>query len=178
MTTAAREWAAFVALARPALVLSGLTLTLDPGETTGWALWEGIELHSCGQWPTPSPEDLADAVHALAAVHYLARLLYEEYRVRGNKYKEHVGSEVVTIQHIGAIKVVASELSVPLFKQSAGMAKGFATDSKLRRWGLYQVGLRHANDAIRHGCYWILFASGKSDPRRRQVHAVGGLSDG
>lgn len=165
------SWAAFLELARPALVLDGYTLCLDPGETTGWSLWDGPEMAECGQWATPSPDILADAIFALDAVYRLDRIVYEEYRVRGNKYKEHVGSEVVTIQHIGAIKVVASEsnIDVPVFKQGAGIAKNFATDTKLRRWGLYQVGMRHANDSIRHGVYWILFASGKSDPRHRSV---------
>lgn len=167
-----QPWAEFVERARPHLVLAGYTLCLDPGETTGWALFEGTGLRAWGQWPTPEPSDLVDSIYALPMFDnsedpMLERIVYEEYRVRGNKYKEHVGSEVVTIQHIGAIKVVASELAMPLFKQSAGMAKGFATDAKLRRWGLYQTGLRHANDAIRHGCYWILFASSRKPVGRR-----------
>jgi hypothetical protein len=107
----------------------------------------------------------------LAAVHYLDLILFEEYRVRGNKFKEHVGSEVVTIQNIGAVKVVADELAVPLAKQSAGMAKGFATDAKLRRWGLWQTNQRHANDAVRHGVYYLLF---KYAPEKRS-HAVADL---
>lgn len=164
-----QPWATFVKKARPNLVLEGLTLTLDPGETTGWALWRGLDLERCGQWATPEPDMLVDEINTLEIVLKLtlSRIVYEEYRVRGNKYKEHVGSEVVTIQHIGAIKVVAAELGVPIFKQSAGMAKGFATDRKLRQWGLYQTGLRHANDAIRHGVYWILFASEKKPVGRR-----------
>jgi hypothetical protein len=115
-----------------------------------------------------SPEELADTIHALAAVHYLDAVVYEEYRIRGNKAREHIGSEVITIQHIGAIKVVASELGVKLVKQSAGMAKSFATDTKLRRWGLYQVGMRHANDAVRHGCYYLLFNFGRVEPHPRR----------
>jgi hypothetical protein len=164
-----RDWEHFLHTARPTLDLEavGHVLCLDPGETTGWALWEAGLLADCGQWATPSPDVLADAI---AAVYYngdgrgpgLARIVYEEYRIRGNKAKEHVGSEVVTIQHVGAIKVVASELAVPLWKQSAGMAKGFATDEKLRRWDLWQPNLRHANDAIRHGVYYHLFVAGRS----------------
>lgn len=166
---AARDltWAAFVKVARPALELDGFTLCLDPGETTGWALFHGTDFITCGQWVTPDPASMASEMKAQRAVWGLDRIVFEEYRVRGNKYKEHVGSEVVTIQNIGAIHVVADELGIPTFKQSAGIAKAFATDSKLRRWGLYQVGKRHANDAIRHGCRWILFASGRKPVGRR-----------
>ena len=140
---------------------------MDPGETTGWALFRHGQLQAWGQWPTPGPADLADSIYALTAeAGPLSRLVYEEYRVRGNKFNEHVGSEVVTIQHIGAIKVVADELGVPLTKQTAGMAKGFATDAKLRNWGLYQRGLKHANDAIRHGVYYLLFAYGRRLPNQ------------
>jgi hypothetical protein len=166
-------WASFLRTARPSLDadLVGHVLCLDPGETTGWALFEKGLLRECGQWQTSQPAILADEISNLNARHFahgkanLDLIVYEEYRVRGNKFKEHVGSEVVTIQHIGAIKVVASELDIPLVKQTAGMAKGFAIDSKLRRWGLYQTGQRHANDAIRHGCYYLLFAAGRTLPR-------------
>jgi hypothetical protein len=149
--------------------LVGHVLTLDPGETTGWALFDKGQLVEGGQWRTLSPAILADRIaEVIGEVPNLSLIVYEEYRVRGNKFKEHVGSEVVTIQHIGAIKVVADELGIPLVKQTAGMAKGFATDAKLRRWGLYQPNQRHFVDAIRHGCYWLLFAAGRTRPHEEQ----------
>lgn len=152
-------------MARPGLDWSGSILCLDPGETTGWALFEGIALADCGQWPTPEPQLLAENIQHLAEIYTLERIVYESYRIRGNKIREHIGSEVVTIQHIGAIKVVADERGIPTTAQTAGMAKGFATDTKLRRWGLYQSNHRHANDSIRHGVYWLLFYAGRKDPR-------------
>jgi hypothetical protein len=161
-----RAWLFFLKVARPRTEPEefGHVLCLDPGETTGWALFVYGELVGFGQWPTTDPAVLADCVAEVARTSPLSRIVYEEYRVRGNKFKEHVGSEVLTIQHVGAIKVVADELGLPLTKQTAGMAKGFATDTKLRRWGLYQRGLRHANDAIRHGVYWLLFAAARKEP--------------
>lgn len=156
-------WLPFLQRSRPNLDLEslGLVLCLDPGETTGWASFVLGDFSDCGQIDTPEPGDLYSFIEVIHLELGLDRLLYEEYRVRGNKFKEHVGSEVVTIQHIGAIKTAASVYSIPLAKQSAGMAKGFATDRKLRQWGLYQPNKRHANDAIRHGVYWHLFASGR-----------------
>lgn len=177
------RWIDFLSRARPRVEWdeAGAILCLDPGETTGWAIFDRGQLDSCGQWATPTPVEMALFVRESEILPYafvvgeqgevqparrgLGLILFEEYRVRGNKYKEHVGSEVVTIQHIGAIKVVAAELGIATAKQSAGMAKGFATDTKLRRWGLYQTGQRHANDAIRHGCHYLLF---KHAPERRE----------
>lgn len=36
----------------------------------------------------------------------------------------------------------------------AGLAKTFADDVKLAAWGFDAPGMRHAKDAIRHGCYF------------------------
>lgn len=189
-------WLDFLVRNRPSVNWQevGLVLCLDPGETTGWARFIEGRLLDWGQEPTgQSPGLMAELIRRLSAefewwpgypelnlpdwgygnraTYTPSRIVYEEYRVRGNKFREHVGSEVVTIQHIGAIKVVADELSVPLSKQTASMAKGFATDRHLKAWGLYQVGRKHSNDAIRHGVYWHLFAAG-----RKPVHrSTGGL---
>lgn len=151
-----RDWLSFLAVARPKADWTsvGRILCLDPGETTGWAVFEAGVLDSCGQRSTKHPAEIADLIRETLD---LDLLVFELYRIRGNKARQHIGSEVLTIQHIGAIKVVADELEIPIVGQSAGQAKGFATDVKLRRWGLYQSNLRHANDAIRHGCYWHLF---------------------
>lgn len=151
---------------------------LDPGETTGWARFVAGDLIDCGQEATDGPAAMAEAVRELLETmqdsdRRADRIVYEEYRIRGNRAKEHIGSEVITIQNIGAIKVVADELGVPVTKQGAGLAKGFATDTKLRHWGLYQPGMRHSNDAIRHGIYYLLFGFG-----RKRVHGSGGQRSG
>lgn len=159
------SWDEFIKLARPLTKWSevGHVLCLDPGETTGWALFEDGWLESCGQEPTGTePALTADFVERVHEEVDLRHIVYEEYRIRGNKAQQHIGSEVVTIQHIGVIRATADRLGIPLTKQAAGLAKGFADDSKLRRWGLYQVGQRHSNDAIRHGVYYHLFTAGRT----------------
>ena len=86
-----------------------------------------------------------------------ARIVMEDYRVYGHKSEQHVGSQVVTVQYIGIFKLIAEQLKIPVYLQMAWQAKQFQTDEKLRAWGLYQVAHKHANDAIRHGCYFYLF---------------------
>jgi len=85
----------------------------------------------------------------------------ENYRVYEHRKEQHVGSEVVTIQYIGVVKLACQMFFVPLILQMAWQAKGFQTDAKLKEWGLYQVAMKHANDAIRHGCYYYLFHKAK-----------------
>lgn len=171
------QWAEFLKQARPQTNWSevGLCLCLDPGETTGWAIFSQGQLVLCGQEHTgDEPALMAEFIHGiqesvLNSATYntgLEHIVYEEYRIRGNKALQHIGSEVVTIQHIGVIKATADQLGIPVTKQTAGQVKQFATDIHLRRWGLFQTGKRHANDAIRHGVYWLLFAGGRKPPTR------------
>jgi hypothetical protein len=133
----------------------GLTLCLDPGETVGWAVFnDGILEHS-GQFKvdTTSLTELVMFVTGISP----ARIVMENYRVYGHKTEQHAGSEVVTIQYIGIFKLIAEQMHIPVYLQMAWQAKGFATDSKLKAWGMYQVAHKHANDAIRHGVYFYLF---------------------
>lgn len=160
-----QDWLTFLRVARPDLDRSrlGWILTLDPGETTGWSSWHEGELVEVGQEVTgQNPGLMAEFIKAMDEQLVISRIVYEEYRIRSSTFKTHVGSPVVTIQHIGAIKVAADMLDIPIYAQTPGMAKGFATDQKLKRWGLYQTGMKHANDAVRHGIYHILFHSGRT----------------
>lgn len=49
----------------------------------------------------------------------------------------------------------ALEALVPVVPeyQTPSMAKGYATDERLREWGLWKVGSAHERDAIRHLAY-------------------------
>lgn len=40
--------------------------------------------------------------------------------------------------------------------QGAGIVKTFCNDEKLKGWGFWKVGERHARDAIRHGAYFLI----------------------
>lgn len=166
MVVESQPWLRFLERSRPSVDWQGVgpILCLDPGETTGWAIFEKGDLKEFGQEGTPDPPEMSAFLHAFIDMDLFEVVVYEEYRVRGNKFKEHVGSEVVTIQNIGAIKVVADEFNRDLVKQTASQAKAFANDSKLRHWGLHAKGLKHANDAIRHGVYYLLFKHGRSKP--------------
>lgn len=143
---------------RPALLL-----VFDPGETTGWALFNEEGLLKCGHLDTSDLSSIARELYAFIINHipldmsHNSLVLYENYRVYGHKRNQHVGSELHTTKLIGVIEAVCQMLNIPTYTQMAATAKPFCTDQKLREWGWFQTNKRHANDAIRHGAYYLLF---------------------
>lgn len=127
-------------------------LSVDPGETTGWCIFQHGRLTQAGQCP-------GDPVHLDNLITKINPdiIVCEEYRIYGWKAKRHAWSDVPTLRLIGGIQMICTQRNIPMVLQGAQQAKGFSKDEKLRAWGLYQVGQRHANDSIRHATYYLLF---------------------
>lgn len=130
-------------------------LALDPGLTTGWAFFERGILKKCGQCPGDDIR-LEQLIDLLKPTH----VAMEEYVLYPWASKQQAWSDFPVPQLIGVIKFVCRKRKIKVYMQGANLGKGFCTDAKLRSWNYYIVGKKHANDAIRHGCYWLLF--GKS----------------
>lgn len=141
---------------------AGRLLCFDPGETTGYAVFvaNGANkpvLEESGQLAT---KDVSDAFAILSQTFERVRpdwVVYENYLVYAWKAQDHSFSELVTPKVIGAIQIICGIRKMGYDTQMAGQAKGFVTDDKLKSWGLWKRGERHARDAIRHGIYWLLF---------------------
>lgn len=87
-----------------------------------------------------------------------ALVVFEDYKVYGWKTDQHAWSGLHTPRLIGALETLLGVVhGIPFHKQMAHVAKGFCTDEKLTQWGYYAKGQRHARDAVRHACYYILF---------------------
>ena len=134
-------------------------IALDPGETTGYAVFVGGELKQCGELDTETLKVGLPAIQELIDQSPIewCRIVYEDYRIYSWKTEQHTWSGLHTPKLIGGIEALAYVKGIPTFTQMAQVAKTFCTDEKLRTWGLYQKGQRHARDAIRHGCYYQLF---------------------
>jgi hypothetical protein len=130
---------------------------VDPGETCGWATFDELELIAAGQFPVRNLEEFDLFVTRSRP----DVMVIENYRVYASRAAQHVGSEVNTAQYIGILKFLASMYQVPVYLQMAHQAKGWVSDKRLHDLGLFQTGNRHANDAIRHGVYWLLFGHTK-----------------
>lgn len=127
-------------------------LSIDPGETTGWAKWQEHTPIQAGQFHT-SLNYLERLIHDSA----VSRIVIEDYIIYAHAANQHINSRVPTLRFIGAIELLAFQSQIPITYQLAAQAKQFCDDSKLMRWQLVQRGQPHATDAIRHGCYYVLF---------------------
>jgi hypothetical protein len=149
-----------------------LILCFDPGHTTGWACFQGTELIMSGQIDTTDITKATAEVSALINRNHVAAVVIEDYRVYKWRAKHHAGSDMLTTRVIGCIETLCIMNGISnIIKQPAHIAKGFCTDTRLKEWGFYVRGERHARDAIRHGCYFLLF--GAINKKQRQGMTVG-----
>jgi len=140
----------------------GCLLSLDPGHTTGYAVWhvtcEFVQLVEAGHLTTWVREDLTlQPLEDILRRYKIDHVVMETYQVYEWKSQDHSWSQVPTVQIIGGIKIILQQHKIPYSSQTAQVAKQFCTDDKLKQWGFYKVGFRHAVDAIRHGAYFLLF---------------------
>ena len=135
-------------------------LCLDPGFTTGVAVFKDGVLASWEQITTIvdgegvkwfNLYDLFDRIEP-------TQVVCEDYRIYAHKLEQHTFSGVDTLRLIGGIDSLCFLNRIPIAYQMATAAKGFCTDKKLQDWNYWQKGMKHSRDAIRHGCYYLIFS--------------------
>ncbi len=138
---------------------SDYLLSIDPGKTTGYAVFHNVTLTDSGQLKTPTIDETARGINELILQYKpgLKKVVVEDYRIYSWKAKDHTWSDLLTPRVIGCVETLCALSHIPLIKQSPQNAKQFVTDDRLREWELYVKGKVHARDAIRHGCYYLLF---------------------
>lgn len=158
-------------------------LAFDPGGSTGWALFWFPERNL---YTGDILDDLEfdngeiygeDDVQCRQIRPMLARhdgpLILEDFVLRQFRQDRDLLSPVRMISRIELLNesripravTKVEELNdahyqLPLFKQQPAMAKGTATDARMRSWGLWTPGKPHANDATRHCITFIRRARG------------------
>jgi hypothetical protein len=141
-------------------------IALDPGETTGVAIFNGDTTITVYQKETkevgPSFVWFLDLLEGgpkfpNLTMDVFAHIRCEDYRIYEWKSADHSWSQVHTLRWIGAIMAAAHWTSTPLSFCMAQHAKKFWTDEKLKHFGLYPTGLRHGKDALRHLLYYLLY---------------------
>lgn len=148
----------------------GRVLALDPGETTGWCLMQLVKGNSdvlraaevrpsycAGQVLTSPVEHAVTILTKLIDEQKPDHIVYEDYKVYAWKTKDHSWASLHTPQLIGTIRTIASQKGIPTSCEMAQQPKQFVTDEKLREWGIYLRGLKHARDAMKHAIYFLLF---------------------
>ena len=148
-------------------------LTLDPGGTTGWALFE-VDTKSLrsSELDTFLRDHIQQGQIGDNSEHH--RLLWsllhrvapdivvcERADNRGNEF-----FKFMAVEYIGIVKLyVKLNPSCILVLLGADQAKGWVTNDKLLRLLILCVPAtkwRHANDALRHLVYYLVFKTGKA----------------
>ena len=150
-------------------------LALDPGETTGWALFEQGRLAQQGEIEIPTFKDTridADHLWSLFIRWQPHVVVIEGYRVYAQKSKAHIWNALYTPKLIGYVEAICQSTPYGVDEYYIQMAstKQFCDDGKLKDWGYYLKGKRHSRDAVRHGCYWLLFF-GRSKEKRKEANS-------
>lgn len=153
-------------------------LALDPGGTTGYCLFRpalqmlpdrghlGPEEHHLDLW-----KFLADIYKATVGTPDKPEELHivcEQFEFRQTeRHRDFIN--YIPREYIGVVKLFyqttrSSQYLSPqtpqLHFQSAAQAKGFWTDEKIKKLGLWVPGQKHAMDATRHYLYYRVFTLG------------------
>lgn len=144
-------------------------LSVDPGDTTGWALWLDERLLESGQ--TPNWEFVDDVAHTLAVGAgdtpllpegpkgwaNLELLLIEDFVLYPWELRE--GNldfdSVETARVIGGLLTIARLADIPVVLQGADIKDGAIAGGAEALFVRPLHENRHANDAIMHGTYYV-----------------------
>ncbi|WP_293682889.1 hypothetical protein, partial [uncultured Phenylobacterium sp.] len=132
-------------------------LTIDPGETTGWALWKGVRLVHADQWPRLEHIDLVDGwlneppslLKVANEVLPLGAIVCENWQLYPDVMRTGAldYDECRTARAIGAYELLARQHNIKFITQGAAI-KGPAEEAGSRELYLSpQHEMRHANDA-------------------------------
>lgn len=152
------------------LAVPSVLLCIDPGETTGFAVFMNGVLCEYGQIETVSTDAKGDKKIQWGSLADLFIqfepdvVVCENYRIYAHKLERHSFSQVETLRLIGGIDQLCNspylaESVTPLYYAMAVQAKGFVTDDRLKEWDLWKSGMKHSRDAIRHGIYFLLITN-------------------
>lgn len=128
--------------------------SFDPGGTTGVAFFESGALRGTGRILEYNYLEMRQMLLKMKP----DMVVCEEYVLYPWARKEQTWSDFPVPRMIGAIELVCQLEGYRLAMQTPADAKAFCTTTKLQEWGYFQSNDQgdHVNDAIRHGCYWLL----------------------
>jgi len=140
-------------------------VALDPGGTTGWAMWQDTSIPNQadnGLWENFTCGQMETAKHHLRLHDWLEHLHTQKFTVVDERFEFRKGDEhraginLISREYIGVAELFCQQRDVHHVMQQAASAKGFVTNDKLKVMGLYVPGKQHAMDAMRHLIYYMV----------------------
>lgn len=120
-------------------------IAVDPGGTTGIAVWRGTDDIESVDLPT---WDAVGFVHRQLE-ESPDLVVCESFRINAHTAKKSQDG-LASIESIGALRYLCALKEVSFELQPPSDAKSFAKDDKLKRIGWYIPGTDHCRDAQRH----------------------------
>lgn len=152
-------------------------LCVDPGETTGWSIWDGRELVLAGQttlWRfidavdawlmATGSRDLAYDVFGGEEVVEggdLSALIVEDWKLYPWKLEDLAWDSCRTARGIGALELLARQHGIPLRLQGASIKSAAKAAGAEAFYVTPQDENRHANDSIQHGVFYLATHAGE-----------------
>lgn len=132
-------------------------IALDPGGTTGWATYTEYTDRE-PEWACAhiGPEEHHVDLYEFLEIQHCRNttVVCESFEFRQNRQRDNIN--LMSREYIGIVKLFGKQRNVPVVFQTAGLAKGFVTDEKLKKMGLWAPGHKHAMDARRHLVYYMV----------------------
>lgn len=142
-------------------------ITIDPGETTGWAVWKDDTLLDAGQAPlwqfldaldlTSGSEDSTKEAELIPDLYHTFRgweaVVCEDWALYPWELKSLGWDKCRTARGIGAIELLCRRMGKPLVLQPAAIKETAVLAGAEELFQTPRHENRHANDAIMHGTY-------------------------
>lgn len=130
-------------------------LTLDPGKTTGIAIFDAkFPLVSSGPHKL-STKQLGPDVHYKELWDFLSEEMPDVIVCESFMFRQLDRINMQAPEYIGLTKTWCALALRPMYMQSPSQVKSFVPNRRLHDLNLYRTNMRHANDAIRHLVYFI-----------------------
>ena len=129
---------------------------IDPGETTGVAVFLEDNLINASQLPTCDLSlNSINLILDYIKEHKPHLILLEDYFIYATKSDYHKGNQLHTAKLIGMIITLCHFNEIPFILQLASKGKQIK-DVHLKEWDFYSKGKKHSRDAMRHVLFYIV----------------------
>ena len=143
--------------------MSHRIIAFDPGGTTGYKLYDSeADTFSGGQLEPNHHFKLWSMLNNLK----INAVVYETFEYRN---KSRAGLVLDSREYIGIIRLFEEMYSISTTKQTPAQAKGFVSDDRLKRGGLWVPGHPHENDACRHLIYYMINTTSALPDKRKEL---------